>query len=51
MTCQDCIHLKQNTCEHYHIEVDADADAYRICAEMVRKDDEQKEDCWESISK
>ena len=38
MTCKDCIHLQQNTCEHYHIEVDADA--YRICADMVSKDDE-----------
>lgn len=36
MTCKDCIHLQQNTCEHYNIEVDADA--YRICAEMVSKD-------------
>lgn len=36
MTCKDCIHLKQNTCDHYNIEVDADA--YRICAEMVSKD-------------
>lgn len=49
MTCKDCIYLKQNTCDHYGIEVDANA--YRICADMVSKDDEQKEDCWESISK
>lgn len=36
MTCKDCIHLKQNTCDYYGIEVDADA--YRICADMVSKD-------------
>jgi len=36
MTCKDCIHLQQNTCDHYGIEVDADA--YRICADMVSKD-------------
>ena len=36
MTCKDCIHLQQNTCDHYNIEVDADA--YRICADMVSKD-------------
>lgn len=65
MTCKDCIHYhsigtlcdkyiypeerNNNVCDHYNIEVDADA--YRICAEMVSKDYEQKEDCWESISK
>lgn len=36
MTCKDCIHLQQNTCDHYHIEVDTNA--YRICADMVSKD-------------